>query len=188
MTIASPPAITFESTAAIVKRQGDHSDTANKSARVPRSMAHCRLMAPMSNDTRLQYLNTSGCNDDVIRLITRAVAECLGKAAKPALTSAALQCAETKKGIEDLLDRWPEPQHFQMLSSKLNSLNEEQVSLSNAYAACQIYEMAATAVYLAIADGMTPVTTEEVSDAETMARDQAIADAGYTDEVARWPK
>ena len=185
MTAASPPAITFESTAAIVKRHGDHPDAANKSARATRSIAHCRLMAPMSNDMRLQYLRTSGCNDDVIRLITRATAECLGKAAKPALHPAALQCANAGKDIASLLDIWPEPQHFQMLNSKLNSLNEEQISLSKAYAACQIYEMAATAIYLAIADSMMPVTAEEVSDADTMARDQAIADAGYTDEVAR---
>ena len=86
------------------------------------------------------------------------------------------------------MDRWPEPQHFQLLSSQLAGLSDEQISLASAYAACQIYETAATALYLAIVDGMASVATEEVSDATTIERDRAIADAGYTDEVARWPK
>jgi len=142
----------------------------------------------MSDDKRIQYLGTAGCDDDTIRLITRVVANSIGKDAKPALRSAARECAEGKKDIESLLERWPEPQHFQLLSSKIAHLDAEHISLSNAYAACQIYETAATSLYLAIVDGMGPVVTKETSDAATSERDRAIADAGYTDEVARWPK
>ena len=186
--ITSPPAITFETTAGIVQRHSDHTDSVAGPTWTARSMAHCRLMAPMSNDRRIQYLGTTGCDDDTIRLITRTIAESIGKAAKPALRSAARECAAVKNDIDSLLDGWPEPQHFQFLSSEFAGLNDEQISLANAYAACQIYETAATALYLAIVEGMAPVVTEEASDAATMERDQAIADAGYTDEVARWPK
>ena len=142
----------------------------------------------MSNDRRIQYLGTSGCDDDAVRFITATVAESIGKDAKPALRAAARECAETKQDIESLLERWPEPQHFQLLSSKIAHLNDEQISLVSAYAACQIYETAATSLYLAIVDGMAPVATDHASDAATAERDRSIADAGYTDEVARWPK
>ena len=186
--ITSPPAITFETTAGIVQRHSDHTASVAEPTWAARSKAHCRLMAPMSNDRRIQYLGTAGCDDDTIRLITRTIAESIGKAAKPALRSAARECAATRNNIDSLLDRWPESQHFQFLSSEFAGLNDEQISLANAYAACQIYETVATALYLAIVEGMAPVVTEETSDAATMERDRAIADAGYTDEVARWPK
>lgn len=186
--ITSPPAITFETTAGIVQRHSDHTASVAEPPWTARSKAHCRLMAPMSNDRRIQYLGTAGCDDDTIQLITRTIAEIIGKAAKPALRSAARECAAVRDNIDSFLDRWPEPRHFQFLSSEFASLNDEQVSLANAYAACQIYEIAATALYLAIVEGMAPVVTEEASDAANMERDQEIADAGYTDEVARWPK
>ena len=186
--IAPPPAITFEATAGVVQRHSDHTDAVAEPTWTARAKAHCRLMAPMSNDKRIQYLGTTGCDDDAIRLMTRTIAEGIGKAAKPALRSAAQECAAVRNDIDSLLDRWPEPQHFRHLSSEFAGLNDEQISLANAYAACQIYETAATALYLAIVEGMAPVITEEASDAATLERDQAIADAGYTDEVARWPK
>ena len=186
--IASPPAITFETTAGIVQRHSDHTDSIAGPTWTARSKAHCRLMAPMSNDRRIQYLGTAGCDDATIQLVTRTIAEGIGKSAKSALRSIAHECAAVRNNIESLLDRWPEPQHFQFLSSEFAGLNDEQISLANAYAACQIYEIAATALYLAIVEGMDPVVTEEASDAATIERDQAIADAGYTDEVGRWPK
>ncbi|MDE2788426.1 MAG: hypothetical protein OXL37_17455 [Chloroflexota bacterium] len=186
--ITSPPTITFETTAGIVQRYSDHTDSDAEPTWTARSKAHCRLMAPMSNDRRIHYLGTAGCGDDTIQLITRTIADIIGKAAKPALRSAARECAAARNNIDSLLDRWPEPQHFQFLSFEFAGLNDEQISLANAYAACQIYETAATALYLAIVDGMEPVVTAEASDTATMERDQAIADAGYTDEVARWPR
>ena len=186
--IASPPAITFETTAGIIQRHSDHTDSFAEPAWATCSKAHCRLMAPMSNDRRVQYLEAAGCDDDTIQLVIRTVAESIGKSAKPALRSAARECAAVRNNIDSLLERWPEPQHFRFLSSEFAGLNDEQISLANAYAACQIYETAATALYLAIVEGMDPVVTEEASDADTIERDQAIADAGYTDEVARWPK
>ena len=186
--ITSPPAITYETAAGIIQRHSDHTDSVAEPPWAIRSKAHCRLMALMSNDRRIQYLGTAGCDDDTVLFITRATAESIGKDAKPALRSAAHESAEAKKDIESLLERWPEPEHFRLLSSKLAGLSDEQISLASAYAACQIYETAATALYLAILDGMALVATEEMSDATTMDRDQAIADAGYTDEVARWPK
>ena len=186
--ITSPPVITFETAAGIVQRHGDHMDAVAEPAWAAGSKAHCRLMAPMNDDRRLRYLGTAGCDDEMIQLITRATAESIGKAAKSALRSVARECAEAEKDIENLLDRWPEPQHFQLLSSKWVGLSDEQISLASAYAACQIYETAATALYLAMVDGMAPVATTDASDAATMERDRAIADAGYADEVARWPQ
>lgn len=188
MPITSPPPITFESTAGIVQRHNDNTDSFVGSDWASRSKAHCRLMAPMSDDKRIQYLGTAGCNDDTIRLITQAVADSIGKDAKPALRSAARECAKAKEDIESLLERWPEAQHFQLLSSKIAHLDAEHISLSSAYAACQIYETAATSLYLAIVDSMDPIVTKGPSDVATSERDRAIADAGYTDEVARWPK
>ena len=186
--MASPPTITFETTAGIVQRHSEHTGLVAEPTWAAGSKAHCKLMAPMSDDRRLRYLGTAGCDDDMIRLVTRAIAESIGKAAKPALRSAARECAETEKDIESLLGKWPQPQHFQLLSSKLASLSDEQISLASAYAACQVYETAATALYLAIVDTMAPVATADASDAATMERDRAIADAGYADEVARWSK
>lgn len=186
--IESPPAITFETTAGIVQRHSDHTDSVAEPAWAVPSKAHCKLMAPMSNDRRIQYLRTAGCDDDAVRLITRIIAESIGKDAKPALRFAARECASANGDIDSLLDRWPEPEHFRLLSSKITGLSAEQISLANAYAACQIYEEAATALYVAIVDGLAPVTNGEASDIDTMIRDQAIADAGYTDEVAQWPK
>ena len=162
--ITSPPAITFETTAGIVQRHSDHTPSVAGPTWTARSKAHCKLMAPMSNDRRIQYLGTAGCDDDTIRLITRTIAESIGKAAKPALRSAARECAAARNNIDSLLDRWPEPQHFQFLSSEFAGLYDEQVSLANAYAACQIYETAATALYLAIVDGMDPVVTDSVAE------------------------
>ena len=188
MPIASPPPITFEATAGIVKRHNDNTDSFVGSDWATRSKAHCRLMATMSDDKRIQYLGTAGCDDDTIRLITRAVAVSVGKDAKPALRSAARECAKAEEDIESLLERWPEAQHFQLLSSRIAHLDAEHISLSSAYAACQIYETAATSLYLAIMDGMDPVVTKELSDVATSEQDRAIADAGYTDEVALWPE
>ena len=185
--IASPPPITFESTAGIVQRHNDNTDSFAGPDWATRSKAHCKLMAPMSDDKRIQYLGKAGCDDDTIRLITRTVADSIGKDAKRALRSAARECAEAKEDIESLLERWPEPQHFQLLNSKIAHLDANRISLSNAYAACQIYETAATSLYLAIVDAMNPVVTKESSDVATSQQDRAIADAGYTDEVALWP-
>ena len=186
--ITSPLAITFETTAGIVQRHSDLTDPVVEPAWAAQSKAHCRLMAPMSNDKRIQYLGTAGCDEETVRLVTRTVAESIGKDTKRVLKTAARECAEAEEDIESLLDRWPEPQHFQLLSSKIAHLTDEQISLAGAYAACQIYETAATALYLAIVDGMAPVATDLTSDATTLERDKGIADAGYTDEVARWPK
>jgi len=187
VTIA-PPVITPHSAATIVKRQNAHISTDGRATEATQSMDHCNLMAPMSDDMRLRYLSESGCDDDAIRLITRAIFDSIGKAARPALNSAALQCAKGSRNIASLLEKWPETSHFQLLTSKLNGLDEEEISLATAYAACQIYEKAATALYLAIVDGMTPITAADTPDPDTLARDQSIADAGYTDEVGRWPK
>ena len=185
--ITSPPAITFETTAGIVQRHSDLTDPVAEPAWAAQSKAQCRLMAPMSNDRRIEYLGTAGCDDDTVRFITRTVAEGIGMDAKRALRTAARECAEAEEDIESLLDRWPEPQHFQLLNSKIAHLNDEQIGLAAAYAARQIYEAAATTLYLAIVDGMAPGATYEAPDPATAARDRAIADAGYTDEVARWP-
>ena len=188
MNIPDPAQLRFENTASIVQRHSDHTDPVVEPAWAVQSKAHCRLMAPMSNDRRIQYLGTAGCDDDTIQLITRTIAWSIGKTAKPSLRSAARDCTEAKKDIKSLLDRWPEPQHFQLLSSQITDLSEEQISLASAYAACQIYETAATALYLATVDSMAGVAAEEASGTATIERDRAIADAGYTDEVAQWPK
>ena len=186
--ITSPPAITFERTAGIFQRDSDLTVSVAEPAWTDRSNAHCRLMAPMSNDKRIQYLGTAGCDEDTVRFVTRAVAESIGMDAKRVLRIAARECAKFEENIESLLDRWPEPQHFQLLSSKIAHLNDEQVGLATAYAACQIYETAATALYRAIVDGMAPVANDQASNAAAAERDRAIADAGYTDEIARWSK
>ena len=65
--IAPPPAITFETTAGIVQRHSDHTDSVAGPTWAARSKAHCRLMVPMSNDRRIQYLGTVGCDDDTIQ-------------------------------------------------------------------------------------------------------------------------
>lgn len=184
----SPPAITIEATAGIVRRHSGHTDSSAESAWVARAEAHVRLMAPMSNDRRIQYLGTAGCDDATIQLITRAIGENIGKSAKPALRVAARECAKAKEDIESLLDRWPEPEHVRLLRERIAGLSDEQISLAVAYAACEIYEIAATALYLAIVDSLAPVVTGGPVDLDIMARDRAIADAGYTDEVAQWPK
>ena len=106
-------------------------------------------------------LGTAGCDGDAVQLITRTIAQSIGKIAKPSLRSAARDCAEADEDIKNLLDRWPEPEHFQLLISETASLSEEQISLATAYAACQIYETAATALYLAIMDKMAKVVTGE---------------------------
>ena len=179
--IESPPAITAEAIASIVRRHGEHTDCSAEPYWVARGDAHYRLMAPMGNDRRVQYLGTAGCDDETVRLITQAVAESVGKAAKPALHSAARECIAAKKDIDSLLDKWPEPKHRRLLSEKIEGLSDEQIGLAYAYAACQIYETAATALYLAIVDGMSQVVTEGPVDLDIMTRDRAIADAGYTD-------
>ena len=106
-------------------------------------------------------LGTAGCDEDAVQLITRTIPQSIGKIAKPSLRSAARDCAEADEDIKNLLDRWPEPEHFQLLSSETASLSEEQISLATAYAAFQIYETAATALYLAIMDKMAKVVTGE---------------------------
>ncbi len=186
--IDSPPPATFETTAAIVQRHGHYEDRDNQPDWVMKSQAHCELMAPMSNDRRIQYLQAVGCDDQTTRFITESVAETIGKAAKPALRSAARECATAKKDIHSLLDVWPELDHFQLLSSALAGMTNEQKSLANAYAACQIYETAAAALYLAIIDDLPPVEDVLPYSDEMRRRDQDIADNGYEDEVARWPK
>ena len=145
-------------------------------------------MAPMSNDKRIRYLEVVGCDDQTTRFITESIAETIGKAAKPALRSLAHECAAEKKDIHHLLDAWPEPQHFRLLSSALEGMTIEQRSLANAYTACQIYETAAAALYLAIIDDFQPVEDVLPYSDEMRRRDQHIADSGYEDEVARWPK
>lgn len=186
--IDSPPPATFETTAAIVQRHGHYEDRDNQPDWVMKSQAHCELMAPMGNDKRIQYLEVVGCDDQTGRFITESVAETIGKAAKPALRSAARECATAKKDIHNLLGAWPEPHHFQLLSSALAGMTNEQKSLANAYAACQIYETAAAALYLAIIDDLPPVQDVAPYSDEMRRRDQDIADSGYEDEVARWPK
>ena len=95
--IASPPPATFETTAAIVQRHGRHEDSDNQPDWVMKSQAHCELMAPMGNDKRIQYLEIVGGDDQTTRFITESVAETIGKAAKPALRSAARECATARK-------------------------------------------------------------------------------------------
>lgn len=186
--LMAPPAISSANTMKIVQRYSTQTASAKEAYWATRSKAHCGLMAPMGNDKRIEYLGTAGCDDDTTRLITRTVADIIGKTAKPALQHVARECIRGKEDIESLLDKWPHAEHFQLLASKFADLTNEQIALATAYAACQIYETAATALYLTIVDGMDPVTTEEPSDTFINERDRAIADAGYTDEVARWPK
>ena len=186
--IYSPPPATFETTAVIVQRHGHYEDRDNQPDWVAKSQAHCELMAPMGNDKRIQYLEVVGCDDQTTRFITESVAETIGKAAKPALRSLAREYATAKKDIHSLLGAWPEPHHFQLLSSALAGMTNEQKSLANAYAACQIYQTAAAALYLAIIDDLPPVQDVAPYSDEMRRRDQEIADSGYEDEVARWPK
>ena len=188
MTTASPPVMTAETAATIAKRHNAHVNPATKPDRAKRSLEHCNLMAPMSDDKRIQYLNDSGYSHEVIQLITHATSDSFGRTAKPSLQAAVNNCAKASKEIESLLAVWPEDKHFQLFDSKLNKLNDEQKSLAIAYAHCQIYEKAATALYLIIVDGMTPITNGDIPDPDTMERDRDIAEAGYTDEVGRWPK
>lgn len=184
---SAPPTISPESVFSIAQRQCNHTDSVAESAWTQRYEAHCQAMAAMSNDARIEYLRTAGCHDDAVATITKAVAESLGNAGKTSLRSAARKCAEANKDIEQLLQDWPERKHSQLLNSNFAGLNEEQISLARAYAACQIYEMAATALYLVIVDGMSPVISDKPSDPATTARDKAIAEAGYTCELSQWP-
>lgn len=183
-----PAAATFETTAPIIQRHGGYEDCDTEPDWVHRSKAHCQLMAPMSSDKRIDYLRTAGCEEDKIQVIIRAIATSLGKTAKRSLRTGALQCAEAKSDIEKLLDQWPERQHFQLLNTELDVLNDEQISLAKAYTACHIYEAAATALYLAIIDNMPAVEDNVLNTPENRTRDQSIADSGYDDEVAQWPK
>ena len=104
-----PPAITFETTAGIVQRHSDHTDSVVEPTWTARSKAHCRLMAPMSNDRRIQYLGTAGCDDDTVRFITRATAESIGKEAKPDLRSKVWPRSSLRKHPTQLLWRGIRP-------------------------------------------------------------------------------
>ncbi len=186
--IYPPPPATFETTTVIVQRHGHYEDPDNQPDWVTKSQKHCELMAPMGNDKRIQYLQAVGCDDQTRRFITESVAETIGNAAKPDLRSAVRECATAKKDIHSLLGVWPEPHHFQLLSSALAGMTDEQKSLANAYAACQIYETAAAALYLAIIDNLPPVEDVLPYSDEMRRQDQEIADSGYEDEVAKWPQ
>jgi hypothetical protein len=185
--IESPPGATFETTAVIVQRQGRYEDLASEPDWVTRSKKHCELMAPMSNDKRIRYLKAIGYGDATIVMIAQAIEDTVGEAAKPALRREARVCGEGND-IDQLLQKWPEPQHFQELSTRLGGLDEETRSVANAYAACQIYETAATALYLAIIDSLPPAVEIFPYTEAMKERDRAIADGGYEDEVAKWPK
>ena len=186
--IESPPGATFETTAVIVQRQGRYEDLTAEPDWVTQSKKHCELMAPMSNDKRIGYLRAVGYGHDTIVMIARAIEDAIGEAAKPALRTEARACAQEENDIDHLLQRWPEPQHFQELSTRLGGLDEETRSVANAYAACQIYETAASTLYLAIVDNLPP-EVEVFPYTEAMReRDRAIADGGYEDEVAKWPQ
>lgn len=186
--IESPPGATFETTAVIVQRQGRYEDLTAEPDWVTRSKKHCELMAPMSNDKRIRYLKAIGYGDDTIVMITQAIEDTVGEAAKPALRREARVCVQEGNDIDDLLQKWPEPEHFGELSMRFGGLDEETRSVANAYAACQIYETAATALYLAIVDKLPPAV-ELIPYTDAMReRDRAIADGGYEDEVAKWPQ
>ena len=186
--IDSPPGATFETTAVIIQRHGHYEDQSTEPDWVARSQKHCELMAPMSNDKRFGYLRAVGCGEDNIRMIAQAIEETLAVTAKPSLRAVARKCVEDSKDIEHLLEKWPEHQHFELLSTSLAKLDDEERSLANAYAACQIYETAATALYLAIVDNLPPASEVIPYNAAMQERDRAIADGGYEDEVAGWPK
>lgn len=184
----APTAISTTNTINIMLRYSRQTSPVAEASWVTRSKSHCNLMAPMSNDRRIEYLEKAGCNEDSIQLITHAVADIMGRTAKPGLKSAAHECVKDEEDIGILLEKWPRPEHLQTLASKIANLTKEQMALATAYAACQIYEIAATALYLTIIDGTEPASTEEPSGPETKERDRTIADAGYNNEVARWPK
>jgi hypothetical protein len=186
--IESPPGATFETTAVIVQRQGRYEDLTAEPDWVTRSKKHCELMAPMSNDKRISYLRAVGYGDDTIVMIARAIEDTVGETAKPALRREAHVCAREDNGIDQLLQRWPEREHFRELSMRFGGLDEETRSVANAYAACQIYETAATALYLAIVDNLPPAVELLPYTDAMRERDRAIADGGYEDEVAKWPK
>lgn len=173
-----PPKTTHETAAAVLKRLNQPAGTATGPAEDAHSLNHCRLMAPMSEDARLQHLRASGCDDNAVWLIAQATAQSTGKPVP----------ANLGEDIRSLIGRWPSPERLQLLHARLNGLNDDQARLAKAYAACWIYEKAATALYLAIVDHMPPVDTQEASKPGIMARDQAIADAGFHDEVSRRPK
>ena len=186
--IVSPPAATFETTAEIIQRQGRYEDLTAEPHWVPRSKIHCELMAPMSDDKRIGYLKEIGCGDAAILMIARTIDDTVGEAAKPALRTEARRCAQEDSDIGQLLQRWPEPKHFRELSTQLGGLDEETRSVANAYAACLIYENAATALYLAIIDSLSPSVELFPYTEAMLERDRAMADGGYEDEVAEWPK
>ena len=186
--IVSPPGATFETTAVIIQRQGRYEDPTAEPHWVPRSKNHCELMAPMSNDKRIGYLKAIGCEDDAILMIARTIEDTVGEAAKPALRTEARGCAQEGNDIDQLLLRWPKSEHFRKLSTQLGRLDQETRSVANAYAACQIYENAATALYLAIIDSQSPAVELFPYTEATLERDRAITEGGYDDEVAGWPK
>ena len=188
MPIDSPPGATFETTAVIVQRHGRSEDLTHEPEWVTRSKKHCELMAPMSNDKRIGYLEATGYGKATILMITQAIEDTMGQAAKPALRTEARASVLEGRDIDKLLQRWPQPQHFQELSTRLGELDDETRSVANAYAACQIYETAATALYLATIDSLPPAGELFPYTEAMRERDRAIADGGYEDEVAEWPK
>ena len=186
--IDSPPGATFETTALIVQRYGRCEDLTREPEWVTRSEKQCELMAPMSNDKRIGYLEATGYGKATIVMIAQAIEDTMGQAAKPALRTEAQACVLEGHDIDHLLQRWPEPKHFGELDTRLGELDEETRSVAKAYAACQIYETAATALYLATIDSLPPAV-ELIPYTEAMKeRDIAIADGGYEDEAAEWPK
>lgn len=186
--IKPPPSATFETTAVIVGRHAKYENYSAEPEWVTRSKKHCELMAPMSNDKRIGYLKAIGYGHDTIVMIAQAIEDTVGEGARPILRQEARVCAQEHNDIDELLQKWPEPKHFGELSVSFGSLDDETRSVANAYAACQIYETAATALYLAIIDNLPPaVEVPHYTDA-MRERDRGIADGGYEDEVSKWPK
>ena len=148
-------------------------------------------MLPLGLDNRYDYLAAHGFGESDLNAVARLTGEWMNFAARTRLGELADECVGEGYDVLHLLKAWLVDATTPRMPQLLPRYRFPNRGLAICFALSSAYQLASASHRVAEIDRRMrlepPIDWSQFADPERIAEDIRLADAGYEEEVARWP-
>ena len=148
-------------------------------------------MLPLGSDRRFRYLSEQGFEESDLNAVARLSDEWMSFEGRTRLGELADECAAEGYDVLHLLKAWLYDDTTPQLRPLWNRYRFPDRKLALHFVFCDAYQMAHASHRVAEIDRRMslepPIDWSQFADPERIAEDIRLAEAGFEEEVARWP-
>lgn len=148
-------------------------------------------MLPLGLDSRFKYLTAHGFEESDLNAVARLSHEWMHFAARTRMGELADECVGEGYDVLHLLKTWLYDETTPRLRPLWNRYRFPDRTLALHFVFCDAYHLAHAAHWVAEIDRRMrlepPIDWSQFADPERIAEDIRLAEAGFEEEVARWP-